>query len=358
LHADSGLSKARESAWGGVLKQKTWHLLLIGLGLGFIAFLSVALLSDLSALLSYATAFAWWLMLPILALRMANWALRFVKWHFYLHVVGVRNISLRASAAVFLTGFPLAISPGKAAEALKSVILQRLTGAPIAQTLPVVASERLSDGMAVLLLIAWAILNLAAHEYWSLVFVTLGALVLGILILQNRPLCLAVLHLLGRLPLIGRLARSFRVFYESSYQIVQLPNLVFAVGLGTLANLLDGLGVYLILVGMGLPPTAETFFQALLVISLSVVAGALSGMPGSIGASDLTITGTLQHLVGLSLPQAGFATLLARFVQLWFGVLVGGAVAWSGRSVLLGQREPLALPERSSLHIAADHQLS
>ncbi len=325
------------------MKGKTLRLLLLGLALGFLAFVSVALLSDLSALLGYATAFAWWLMLPILALRAANWALRFAKWHFYLGVVGVRNISLKASGAVFLMGFPLAISPGKVAEALKSVLLQRLTGAPIAQTLPVVASERLSDGMAVLLLIAWSILSLAAHEYWSVVFMALGALLLGIVILQNRPLCLALLRWLSRLPLIGRAARSFRVFYESSYRIVQLPNLVFAVGLGTLANLLDGLGVYLILIGVGLPPTAETFFQALLVISLSVVAGALSGMPGSIGASDLTITGTLQHLIGLSLPQAGFVTLVARFVQLWFGVLVGAVVAWAARSLWLISR-PLPSP--------------
>lgn len=79
--------------------------------------------------------------------------------------------------------------------------------------------------MAVLLLIGWSILSLAAHEYWSVVFMALGALLLGIVILQNRPLCLALLRWLSRLPLIGRAARSFRVFYESSYRIVQLPNL-------------------------------------------------------------------------------------------------------------------------------------
>jgi len=328
------------------LRRDLVQLLLIGLGLGFLAFVSIALLSDLSALLAYAMRFTWWLMMPILLLRVANWTLRFVKWHFYLRVVGVRNISIKASAAVFLIGFPLAISPGKAAEALKSVLLQRLTGAPIAQTLPVVASERLSDGMAVLLLIAWSILNLAAHEYWSIVFTALGALLLGIAILQYRPLCMALLRLLSRLPYIGRFARSFKVFYESSYRIVQLPNLIFAVGLGTLANALDGLGVYFILVGIGLPATPETFFQALLVISLSVVAGALSGMPGSIGASDLTITGALQHLIGLSLPQAGFVTLVARFVQLWFGVLIGSGVAVLARALFLGAARALPQPHQ------------
>ena len=257
------------------------------------------LLSDVEQLLRYALAFPWWLMIPALGLRAVNWALRFVKWHFYLRLVGVRSLSVPDSAAVFLTGFPLAISPGKVAEVLKSFILFNMTGAPVMATLPVVAAERFSDGLAVLLLVALSIANLAANEYWPIVIICLGLLGGGILLLQIRPLCLAVLRWLSRAPLVGRFAHSFELFYESSYRIVLLPNLVIASGLGFVANLLDGVGVYLILVGLGLPASATTFYQALLVISLSVVAGSLSGMPGAIGAADLTITGTLQKLVGL-----------------------------------------------------------
>ncbi|GAB4546598.1 MAG: lysylphosphatidylglycerol synthase transmembrane domain-containing protein [Anaerolineae bacterium] len=310
------------------------RLLVIGLVLGLIAFIAVTLLSDVNALIRYATTYPWWVVLPVIGLRAINWMLRFVKWHFYLKLVGVPHISLRDSAAVYFSGYPLAISPGKAAEILKSFILQGMTGAPVATTLPVVASERLSDGMAVLLLISGSILALAANEYWSVVYLSLGAMLIGIVILQWRPLCLVLLRFLKRLPLIGRLAGSFALFYESSYRIVQLPNLIIAVGLGLVANFLDGIGVYLLLLGLGLPASSELFFQAHLVISLSVVAGALSGMPGSIGASDLTITGTLQHLVGLSVPMAGFATLLIRFIQLWIGVFFGGVVAILNRKRL------------------------
>lgn len=324
------------------------RLILIGLGLGLLAFVAVMLLSDVSALLAHAMAFPWLIMIPVLALRVVNWALRFVKWHFYLWLVGVRGLSVADSAAVFLSGFPMAISPGKAAEVLKSFILYHMTRTPVAATLPVVASERLSDGMAVLLLIALAIINLAADEYWLLVFICLGLFGVGIVILQIRPLCLALLRLLSRAPLIGRFARSFELFYESSYRIVLLPNLAIAVGLGTVANFLDGVGVYLILVGIGQPAAPETFFQALLIISLSVVAGSLSGMPGAIGASDLTITGSLQHLVGLATAPAGFATLVVRFVQLWFGVIVGGAIAFSARRRLF----PAGLSESLAEHDA------
>lgn len=307
--------------------RKYGRLLAVGIVLGLLVFIAVTLLSDLSALAQYVMVFPWAILLPVLALRLGNWTLRFAKWHFYLRLVGVRNLSVSDSAAVFLAGFPLAISPGKAAELLKSFIVNNMTGAPVAATLPVVASERLSDGLAVLLLTGLAIIQLAAHEYWPVVYISLGLLLVGILILQTRPLCLAILRTLKRVALIGRFAHSFEIFYESSYQIVQLPNLLVALGLGLAANFLDGIGVYLILIGLGLPATPEIFYQALLVTSLAVIAGALSGMPGSIGASDLTIAGTLHALVGLSASMAGFATLLTRFVQLWFGLLVGGVVA-------------------------------
>lgn len=310
------------------------RLIALGIALGLLAIIAVTLLSDVNQLGEYMTAFPWLIMIPALALRLCNWTLRFFKWHFYLRLVGAQEISAADSAAVFVTGFPLAMSPGKAAEILKSFIIYNIAGTPVATTLPVVAAERLSDGLAVLVLIAFAILNLAAHQYWPVVLIPLALFAAGIAILQFRPLCMAILRFVGRLPLIGRFARHFSLFYESSYKIVLLPNLIIAAGLGTVANFLDGVGVFLILAALGLPSTAELFFQALLLISLSVVAGSLSGMPGSVGAADLTIAGSLAALVGLGPAQVGFATLLIRFVQLWFGVLVGTGVAFLARKRL------------------------
>ena len=42
----------------------------------------------------------------------------------------------------------------------------------------------------------------------------------------------------------------------------------------------------------------------------------------------------LQKVAGLSLAEAGFATLLARFVQLWWGVLIGLLVGFVFRKRL------------------------
>ena len=81
-----------------------------------------------------------------------NYALRFLKWHYYLGVIGVRRIGVLDSLALFVGGFTLVVSPGKAAEVLKSVVLKQMTGTPICRSAPVVLAERLTDGLAMLLL--------------------------------------------------------------------------------------------------------------------------------------------------------------------------------------------------------------
>jgi len=98
----------------------------------------------------------------------------------------VRDFPARRSARLFVAGFPLAVTPAKAGEALKAVWLQRAAGLPVAQGVAVVVAERLSDGLAVL---ALATLGVIAYpQYWPAflaVLVLLGGLVL---LLQARPL--------------------------------------------------------------------------------------------------------------------------------------------------------------------------
>ena len=302
---------------------KYQRLVAIGLGLGLLAFIAVTLLSDVSQLVKFALAFPWIVLAAALALRTINWAMRFIKWFYYLRVVGVRKLSVTNGALIFLSGLAMAASPGKIAELLKCFMVRAIEGTSVAVTIPTIIIERLTDGVAVLLLTVWAIAELARPEYLPVVGVSLALIAIGVVIVLIRPLCLAVLHFLERLPLIGRYAEHFLAFYESSYKIVRPVPLFLAIGSGIVGNLSDGLGMFLILTALGRPPTMETFFQGLLAISFSVVTGSLSGSPGGIGASDLTITGILQKVAGLSVAEAGFATLLARVVQLWWGVFVG-----------------------------------
>lgn len=319
--------------------QRITRLVLIGIGLGLLAFILVTLLGDVRRLIDTAREFPWLLMLPVLALRVGNWTLRGYRFHWYLRLVGDKTIKPRESALVFVAGMPLGASPGKVAEVLESVFVKNLSGAPLPVTLPLVAAQRLTDGAAVLLLLAWAILALGEGRYWPVAVGFFALIIAGVVILQIRPLCMAILKRMAKLPLIGRFATSFEAFYESSYRIVQFPALIFAVGIGLVANLLDAIGTSLILYGLGQPLDANTFYHALLAMSLSVVTGSLSGSPSGAGASDLTILGALSLFLGNE-GQAAFATILARFVQAWFGVTVGGVVLLINQHRLLRPHQP------------------
>jgi hypothetical protein len=64
--------------------KKYRNRIVLGLVLGFGVIAATMLFSDVSQLARQAVAFPWAIMIPVLGLRVLNWALRFVKWHYYL----------------------------------------------------------------------------------------------------------------------------------------------------------------------------------------------------------------------------------------------------------------------------------
>jgi len=98
--------------------------------------------------------------------------------------------------------------------------------------------------------------------------------------------------------------------------------------------------MYLVLIGLGVEASTNTFFMAVFILSFSTVVGAVSALPGGIGAAEASITGMLALLVGLSAGTSATATLLIRFATLWFGVGLG-LVLWvfSKDLLVLEQRE-------------------
>jgi hypothetical protein len=306
----------------------------LGLGIGLVTFIAVTLLSDVNQLLNYARAFPWLVMLPILALRGANWLIRAWKWWFLLWVVGVRNLKARDEVSTFLAGLSLAASPGKVAEFLKCFIIKNFTGTPVPVTVPTIIAERTTDGMAVVLWLVVSIAAVANPTFLPLALLSIATNIAVLIILMIRPLCLAVLNLLHRVPIVRRYVDVFRAIYESSYTIYKPRNWLTAVCTGLLSTSTDGIGMFLILIALGKPPTWETYWYGMMAVCLSVVTGSLSGMPGGAGVSEATMGGVLITQMGMSPGEAGFATILARFVQSWWGVLFGLVVAFLDRKRL------------------------
>ena len=76
---------------------------------------------------------------------------------------------------------------------------------------------------------------------------------------------------------------------------------------------------------------------AIFVMAFSTVVGAVSALPGGLGAAELSMTGMLVLLAGLDAAVASSATVLIRIGTLWFGVLLG-LLVWAISPEMLGLR--------------------
>ena len=307
--------------------------LLAGLALGFVVLLVLVFVGDARQVTGRLGRFTWLLAPLVLACTLFNYALRFVKWHFYLHQIGAGRLPLRDSARLFVGGFPLAVTPGKVGEVLKAVWLGQKTGTTVPRGVTVVLAERISDGLAVL---ALSTLGVLAYPRYAPAFAAALAVLIGIVtVSQIRPLALRLLGWAERIRGVRRLSGGLRELYEGSYALFRPRATLIAVGLGTLSWLGEGVGFYLILIGLGVPGGWDTVGKAVFILSFATVVGALSTLPGGLGAAEGTIAGMLAIVLGLPASTAAAATLLIRFATLWFGVTLG-LLVWARSPDLLG----------------------
>jgi glycosyltransferase 2 family protein len=307
--------------------------LIPGLVLGFVVLIGLALLGDLREVSQLLLRFKWQYFAIAIGFTLLNYGLRFAKWHFYLQQL---NVQLRVgqSLRLFVAGFPLAVTPGKVGEVLKGIWLNRITGLPIGRGISVVLAERISDGLAVMLL---SLVGVVAYpQYWP-VFTAILAILLAIIILsQIRPAAFFLLDLVEKMPVVKRAAHSMREFYEGSFALFQPGATLVAVLLGTISWLGEGIGFYFILIGLGMPPSLQLLGAAVFVLAFSTAVGGASTLPGGLGAAEATIAILLSLVVQDSQPAIiSAATLLIRLATLWFGVALG-LITWSFSPDLLG----------------------
>ena len=306
--------------------------LILGLLLGFVVFVALILVGDIRQVGSEVRSFPWQIMPAVLGLTLWNYLLRFIKWHYFLKQVKVPDLKIIESARLFVAGFPLAVTPGKVGETLKGVWLNQLTGFPTAKGVSVVLAERISDGLAMLVLSAVGVV--AYRRYWPAFAIVLGLLLGAVVISQIRPLAQYLLSWGPRLPIFKRFASSINDFYEGTFTLFRPWTTFVSVSLGTISWLAEGVGFYLILIGLGVAPGIGTLSIAIFVLSFSTVIGAVSALPGGLLATDASIVGMLILLLGMDANTAAAATLLIRFATLWFGVGIGFITWFLSRDLL------------------------
>ncbi len=308
------------------LLRKNRSKIILSFLFGFAVLAALAILGDFDKMLKVLRNFQWILIIPILILTLLNYVARFIKWHYYLKVVGngAENIALGDSAVVFVGGMSMAMTPGKVGELLKSVLVSSLNGTPLMVTAPIIVAERASDGIAMLIL---ASLGVFFFEDTALRVVLLSLLLATvglIVVVQWRSLALRLVDLFGRLPFLASRMRHLHSFYESSYRLFSPRSTALGVGLGLVGWSGECLAFFLVMLGLGFQATWLLLIQCTFILATATLIGSISMLPGGLGAADSSIGGLLLVSInGINSATASAATLLIRFCTLWFGVTLG-----------------------------------
>ena len=279
---------------------------------------------DAPAVLGALGRFPPLLVVPVVLLTVWNYVLRWLRWNYYLRVLGVSGVDRASSALVFLSGFAMGLTPGKSGELTKSYWLREIAGAeqaPLARTAPIVFAERLVDGIAMLLLAASGLITFRFGGLALLVVAALAAVAVGLI--QARPFVYWILRALEARPRARRAAELIETAYDSARELLTWRRLVLAVGVGMLSWGGECLALYVILLGLGAQPSLELLNQSTFALAAGSLVGSASLLPGGIGAAEGTVAAVLDLVARQPRDVAAAATLLIRVCTLWFGVALG-----------------------------------
>lgn len=300
------------------LRNKIIVSVLIGLAVVVV----LGLVSDIREVGQSFETFAWDTLPAILGFTLFNYVLRWLKWDYYLRRMDMGDgVNTTDSALLFTSGMVMAVTPGKVGEVLKSFLLRRINGTPITESAPIVLAERLTDGLAMLLLMGFGLTLYAPARPAFIILVVLS--VAGIAVLQFRAVYERLVGMVARLPFGSKIAPRLLTLYESTRRLLQWRILLISTLISLVSWFGECVAFYFVLRGLGEPSSFFLLQVATFVFAASTLFGLVSFLPGGLGVSEASSTGMLVALVPMALGPATTATIIIRFCTLWFGVTLG-----------------------------------
>ncbi|MFX0055341.1 MAG: lysylphosphatidylglycerol synthase transmembrane domain-containing protein [Promethearchaeota archaeon] len=296
-----------------------------------VVYLAIMFVFQFEQVLAAITAIDWWWVLPVMmGLSFLNYLLRYIKWQYYLRRIDV-NLSHTDSFSIFLAGFTLTTSPGKIGEAIKGYFIHDLDGTPIAKTVPVVVSERVTDLLAmVLLAMIGFVIGLSGVDQLTTVLLLGGVVLVGAIFLGQPRFYNIFLRKMTSFGPLKRFKDSVSLIEDTMGKTLSPQPMALSTAVSIPGWFMECLELWLLLslmTGAGIPSLAPESISLLMIAtfihSTASVIGALSFLPGGLGTYEVSSAALIIVLLSTTYAVAGAATIIIRFVTLWFSVIVG-----------------------------------
>ncbi len=279
--------------------------------------------------LQSASNLGMWTLIVCILLTLVNYLLRFVRWNRYLGLTKRHSIPPVRHCLIYIAGFSMTTTPGKVGELARAAWLEGY-GITFGQVTAVCFLERTLDVLALLILAAFTI-TLFVPGMDKAVSVTILAIVIGCFLFGLLSLPYLSRYLLGR-KAFNRL--TLRRFAEAASNLGP-GEIAVGLNIGLLAWFAEGFAFWLIL--QDLVEVESDLLQTAGIYATSLLAGALSFIPGGLVATEMTLGAGLT-ILGVAASQVIVVVVLTRLITLWFGVLVGFvALTVIGRPLAAGE---------------------
>jgi len=294
------------------LKKKIFISIIFGL----IIFAGLAIYSDFNKILGILFIFDYKYLPLILILAPLNYCFRYIKWNYYLKKVNI-CISNKDNKLIFASALAMTVTPGKIGELLKSYLLKERYDISISQTAPLVMTERLTDGISMIILASFGVL---IYDYGKgILFFVISFMLIIIYLVQSPKIINTLINFLGKIKILKKHLESFKIFYKNTYTLFKIKPLLFAIIVGIISWSFEGVIIFLTLKAMD---TKISLLASVFIVSFSSIVGAISMLPGGLLAAEGSIFGLLL-LMKIPKDIATVTAIITRFSTLWLGVLIG-----------------------------------
>lgn len=255
--------------------------------------------------------------LAALSSSFCNYTIRFARWQRFVQALG-HPVPLRKNLVIYLSGLAMTATPGKAGEMVRGFFL-RPFGVSYARSFVLFFWDRLSD-LAGVLILAVAAGGLLIADYRVLLP---GILLMVALLWTLRPGGMAFTR--GLLVLASRIPRWTRPHVRRLSRLRHAdarftPGLAFGgAAAGAAAYGAQGIGLYVLAHSAGVPLDLA---GAILVVSVSNLAGAAVLLPGGAGMVEVTSVALLA-MQGVPHAEAVALGLMHRITTFWFAISLG-----------------------------------
>lgn len=269
-----------------------------------------ALYSALSSL-----AITDWLI--VLSCSLGNYLFRFIRWQIYLAKFDY-TISFFLSLAYYIAGFSLTTTPGKAGETIRSLYLHQHK-VWFSISLACFFTERFLDVVVVACLALLSLLQFVEYQPAIVSSIIILLLLVVLFAYGNTHHIIEKLLPFIKVKFFHELLNHLSVFLTNTRQLFLFKVLTTGLLLGVIAWFLQGMAFVYLLQHFNVE---LSLWVALGIYAASLLAGAISFIPGGVGTTEAAMA-FLLIAVGTDKQIALIIPVITRIASLWFAVTLG-----------------------------------